>query len=821
MSLPGFFRKVVIAATLSLILAGCESVSERAEAHYQNAIALLEQGDVDRGIVELRNVFQLDGSHKEARRLLAMTLINERQNRQGAYRQLLRLVEQYPDDLEARILLSELAFQFTRWDEFDRHGEKAEELAKDAPRVQVITLARQYRATVQSDDAPARRDLERQIESLLENNPENILLRSMTVDTSIRDRKFDVALSNIDWMLEREPENELYWRQRLNILVLQEDAEGIEAQLQDLVTRFPDDNEHKLNLMRLFLSRGEVDNAESFLRELVASSDENGPRVDLIRFLSEVRGPEETRLEVEKAIAEAENPVVFQVIGARLDFESGETDKAIATLEDVLKAAEDSEDVQDDIQSVKVTLAQMLLGVGNEVGARAQVENVLETNPSNAAALKMRASWLIQADDTDGAIGALRIALDTDPDDADAMTLMASAYARAGRSELAQDFLALAAEASGNAPEESIRYARQLISDERYLPAEDILLPALRLAPNNPQLLLALGQLYLAMDDLDRAEQVISALRALDTEVANQAANGIEAERINRQSGVEEAMAYLEGIAKSPDASLNSKIDLVRARIGTGEVAGALQLAREIQSEDPENVGLKIVVASTEALNGNLDAAEDIYREILDENANRPAVWLEMSRLLTRKGDGDAARATIDTGLQAVPESIELLWAKASYLERDGDVDGAIEIYQNLYEQDSSSMVIANNLASMLSTYRTDEDSLAQAEVIARRFRDIQAPAVQDTYGWILHRTGKNDEALPYLESAAAGLRNDPIVQFHLAKLYLALERQADALEQFQRVTALVSPADTRPQIVEAKDQIKALENQLETQPEN
>ncbi|WP_282130219.1 hypothetical protein, partial [Roseobacter litoralis] len=71
-----------------------------------------------------------------------------------------------------------------------------------------------------------------------------------------------------------------------------------------------------------------------------------------------------------------------------------------------------------------------------------------------------------------------------------------------------------------------------------------------------------------------------------------------------------------------------------------------------------------------------------------------------------------------------------LLWASASYKERAGDIDGAIDIYESLYARDSSSVIVANNLASMLTTYRTDEASLDRAWAVARRFRDTEIPAL-------------------------------------------------------------------------------------------
>ena len=120
-------------------------------------------------------------------------------------------------------------------------------------------------------------------------------------------------------------------------------------------------------------------------------------------------------------------------------------------------------------------------------------------------ALKMSASWLIDSDRPDEAISALRQVLDQEPEDAEAMTLMARAHQRNGNPRLAQDLLALAVEASGNAPRESLRYAGLLQEQERYTVAEQVLVNALRASPGHLQLLTQLGDVYLATDDWPRA----------------------------------------------------------------------------------------------------------------------------------------------------------------------------------------------------------------------------------------------------------------------------------------------------------------------------
>ena len=771
----------------------------------------MESGDYERAMVELRNVFEFDGSHRDARFALANILLNEEDNTRAAYGQFLRLVEQYPDDLDTRVILAETAFETLNWEEFERHGTKAVELSPDTPRVQAIATGLAYRTAALAEDAPEMRAQGRAAEAQLSSLPDSVLLRTLILDVQTRNGEHDKALAGIDWLLEQDPENPRYWQQRLGILAQLNDLDAVEAQLLEMTERFPDNPENSRNLLRYYLARGETDKAESFLRKQAdgAAEDDPQPRRNLIAFLLQTQGVEAAIAEADAAIASSADPTSFRVLRAGLIYDTGERADAVAELEDVLASSEPSEQTND----YKVALARMLLGVGNEVGARARIEEVLVDDAAQPEALKMRANWQIQADEADEAISNLRIALDSSPEDAQAMTLMAQAYIRTGRPELAQEFLALAVEASGNAPAETLRYARLLIEEERYLPAEDILLPALRLAPQNIELLGALGTLYLGMEDLGRATQVVESLNRLETAQGEQAANRLQAQIINQRNGADEAIAYLEGIAQSADADLSARIDVIRARLLTGDTDGAMELTEALQAEYPDSLGLQALSANIAAAAGDLDAAIAGYREVLETNPQASNIWLALSRATARRDGSDAARAVIEDALAVLPDDPNMLWAEASYLEQSGDVDGAIAIYESLYARNSGSVVVANNLASLLSTYRTDDESLTRAWNVARRFNDTDIPAMQDTYGWILHRRGESAEALPYLEAAAQGLPNDPIVQYHLGQVYQALERPDDALAQYRIAVQIAGPDDTRDQIVEARNQVNAADN--------
>ena len=150
-------------------------------------------------------------------------------------------------------------------------------------------------------------------------------------------------------------------------------------------------------------------------------------------------------------------------------------------------------------------------------------------------------------------------------------------------------------------------------------------------------------------------------------------------------------------------------------------------------------------------------------------------------------------------------------------MEQDGDIDGAIDIYEKLYGQNSNNAVIANNLASMLSTYRDDPESLRRAATISRRLRGTTVPAFQDTYGWIAYRRGDLEEAISYLEPAAEALVSNPLVQYHLGMTYAALERTEEAKEKLTRALEIAGDSPL-PQFQTARDTLATLNADVPTQ---
>ncbi len=805
-----FVRLSAVLLSAMLVLTACESSEERAQKHFESGMELLQQGDVSRALVEFRNVFKLNPQHKEARLVFARTQL-ENGARAGAYAQYLRLVEQYPDTIEARIELAEMAVEAQNWEEAERHGRAAQELDPDNPRVKVIGLALDYAKAVRDKNLPEIEKQAEKAETVLEEQPESLIARRIVLDADLRKQNFAAALSTINAGLAFHPENYSLNSTKLQIQLRQKDMDGVGVTLKSMVDLYPENDEIRKLMIAWFLDRKDLKGAEVFLRDLASAPDaDETAKMTIVRFLLETSGPDAARAELENLIASEENAISYRALLASLDFESGNKDKAVAALETLVGEGEPSEDRT----QAKVVLARMLAQMGNKVGARSRVEEAIEEDSSNVDALKMRAAWLIEEDKPDQAVLDLRTALTQNPRDAAIMTLMGLAHERAGDRALAGERYALAVEVSLQAPAESLRYAEFLVTDGRIEAAKAVLSEALEKAPANLDLLQSIAALHLRTEDWSEATRVVWKLRAMEDDRANAIANGIEADLLLRQDRVDETVSFLEGLVnEGSDQSLAALSALIQTHVRSGQIDKAVDLVEKSLAENPSDLAMRYTRAGLHMIQNERAEAEKIYRELIALAPGNRRVLLVLNSLLVADGRADEAAALVDEQIEKAPDATTALQIKAERLEKERDYDGAIAIYEKLYERDSNNVAVANNLASMITTYRDDPESLDRAFAVARRLKSSNIPALQDTYGWIEYRRGNFKEALTYLEPAGKGMPEHPLVQYHLGMAYKALSRNDDAKKVLTRALELAKD-DPLPQYEKAREALKELETQ-------
>lgn len=803
----------ILVITAALALAGCESSEQRAERHFQSAVTLLQAGDFERASVEFRNVFRLNGFHREARETYADALF-ARGDISQAYGQYLRLVEQFPDAGPARLRLAEIAFERGDWEEVARHGRPARELLPDEPRARAIALAVDYRDAIVARSATSRELAGGRMLDLLAEHPDNQIARRVVIDFHLNRGDTAAARAEVTRALEVNPGVFEYNALMLQLLVEADNQAEVGAHLRVMFDRFPDRIEVRDLLISWHMSQGDGAGAEAFLRELAgAPTDASEGHATVVQFLQQTAGPEAARAELDRLItatAGHANADIFRTMRASIDFDAGRQTEALAEVEDVLRTAAPS----DQTRRIKVILARMQVATGNPVGARARVEEILAEDPSHVEALSLRATWAIEEDRPTDAILDLRAALGQAPRDPRLLTLMAAAHERSGARELAGETLALAVEASNRAPEESLRYAGFLVQQGRREVALAVLEDSRRAHPANLPLLAALAEVHIGGQDWARARDIAAELRAIGTPEATAASARLEAAILLGQNRLSEGLAFLERIvAQEGDQASGLVGTILQTHLRNNEPDRARTHLDARLAEDPGNPQLRLLDAGLRVAMGEAEAGEARLREILVEfpGAEQPVRLLY--GLLNARGATDEAQAVLAAALAANPTSMLLNMLRAETLIREKDFEAAIAIYEALYARDSSNTVVANNLASLITTHRDDPENLERGFAIARRLRGLEVPAFQDTFGWIEFRRGNYEEALLHLEPAAAGLPDDPLVQFHLAMALAAAGRTDEAIAQFERTLA-VAGDNPLPQFAIARARLAELRGQ-------
>ena len=789
------FRLVPILLLATLALPACDTAEERAEGYYQRALALIAEGDEDRAMVELRNVFRLNGEHHAAR-LRYARLLRERGEVREALGQYLRLAEQDPENAGGRRELAELALQVQDFAAAEEHADAAYALDPADPAIRALKATVDYRR-----GGSARAGAVAMARAAAAEAPELVAAQMVLVADRLEAGAPREALGLIDAALTHLPEDEGLHLARLAALETLGDTAGVGDALAQMVARFPDNPGARDALVQWHLQGGDPAGAEAVLRA-AAARDPEDPQgaLTLVQFLLETGGPDAARAELDRRIAAAADPRPFRRARAGLDFAEGRTEEGIAAMRALLEGAAPS----DATRELQVALAEMLAETGATEASGALLAAVLEADRTQVAALKLRAKLAIEADRPEAAIQDLRAALTQAPRDPEIMTIMALAHEREGARELAGERLALAVEASERAPQESLRYARFLMQDGRSGPAEGVIADALRRAPQDPELLDMLGRIHLERRDWPRVGQVAGILRGAGDPEAAARADALEAASLKAQGRTADTIALLEGLAAG-GADAAAMAGLVRAQVAAGDPAAAQAYLDRVLAADPASLPGRLLQAGLFAVRGEAAAAEALYRAVLAEAPDLVPAHQAWYTFLLAEGRAAEAAAALEAGLAAAPGDGRLLFLQAGLREAEGDLAGALALYEELYARDTGSAVLANNLASLLTAVRGDAASLARAHAVARRLRGSDVPQFQDTWGWILHLRGEHAAALEALAPAAEALPGDARVQFHHAEAAFALARWEEAAAGYARALAAADAGSPLPQAEAAR----------------
>lgn len=170
------------------------------------------------------------------------------------------------------------------------------------------------------------------------------------------------------------------------------------------------------------------------------------------------------------------------------------------------------------------------------------------------------------------------------------------------------------------------------------------------------------------------------------------------------------------------------------------------------------------------------------------EEARRDAYVLEAT-LHEKNKDPAAELDAFARGLAAFPDDPELLYARALSWERRDDIDRAEADFRRILVAEPDSVAALNALGYTLAD-RTTRYQEALELINRARAAEPDNAAIIDSYGWVLYRLGRNEEALAELRRAFA-LQKDAEIAAHLGEVLWVLGRREEARKYFDEAREL------------------------------
>ena len=177
---------------------------------------------------------------------------------------------------------------------------------------------------------------------------------------------------------------------------------------------------------------------------------------------------------------------------------------------------------------------------------------------------------------------------------------------------------------------------------------------------------------------------------------------------------------------------------------------------------------------SLHALQSDADAEDELRRD----------AYLLEAELRMDAGDDAAELDAYARGLAAFPDDGALLYSRALAWERRDDIARAEADFRRILVVDPENVNTLNALGYTLAD-RTDRYAEALELIDRARVADPDNAAIVDSYGWVLYRLGRTDEALVHLRRAFS-LQKDPEIGAHLAEVLWVSGKREEARRYFE-----------------------------------
>jgi tetratricopeptide (TPR) repeat protein len=507
------------------------------------------------------------------------------------------------------------------------------------------------------------------------------------------------------------------------------------------------------------------------------------------------------------------NPAAFE------HFVNGDLYELSQDIESAVREYEKARDLQPDVAEIRKALAEVYYR-GKRIEAAKR--ELLEIQSKDAAAYSLLADCYRATGQVDSVIWALSRAVQLDSMDLNSWWRLAESWQIKGDAEKVIFYLKKLTSLQTMSVPLHLQLAGQLFQAQKYDEAISEYQRVLDLSPNNAKALLELGQSYEAKGDFSSAIQPYRYL--LEQEPGDRRLRDKLVALYLKTDRIDEAVALEENASDFGPVGGNFQKKLGVLYLVQGDFGKAESLFVEYNQQNPFDAETHFHLGRIALWKEELNRAKVEFQTAVSLEDSVPDGWINLAVIYLRQDSTEMAIRTLEQGLDKTYDDTELLFrlgsvyagqrqydtalailrrasdknphdqnilfSLGSVYEQSGDFDRSIATFERLLRINPEHASALNYLGYMLADegIRLDES----LEMIRKALEyEPDNGAYLDSYGWVLYRLGRMEEAEFQLKNALEKLNTDPIIYEHLGDVYQAVGEPEKARQQWQKASEL------------------------------
>jgi putative PEP-CTERM system TPR-repeat lipoprotein len=322
--------------------------------------------------------------------------------------------------------------------------------------------------------------------------------------------------------------------------------------------------------------------------------------------------------------------------------------------------------------------------------------------------------------------------------------------------------------------------------------------------PNSPDLVDALGRVQLASNDHQQALASFNKLASLQPKSGLPQLR-IAAVRLAMKDEPAARQSFNRALALTPNL-LPAQQQLIALDMAAKKPQDALQIARTVQQQRPNEVTGFVVEGDIQASQRNLDAAAAAYRNALAKAPNQSETAVKLHSTLRAANKTAEADRFSQTWLKDHPKDARFLFHLGDLALFQRDYAGAEARYRQTLELNPDNAIALNNVAWTMA--RQGKSGALEYAEKANKLAPNQ-PVFMDTLGYVLSEAGQHDRAIDVQKQAIAAQPKAHMFKLTLANIYIKAGKKAEAEKELNELAALGDKFNGQPEVARLLKSLK------------